>query len=186
MKGREVILVVLVVAIALGSGLIGLYLGRSSVQTQIAASGGPVGGGQQVAAGSIRLWDNPQMTGDVKFEIEANGRVYQGTVQTGQPILFFDGTTIYRGPNNTGEKLFTVEGNVIHVGGSSSGPAAYTIENNKIYEGQGTQGAILYNIDGSRMYEGANPTGNLVFQANQELTGDVVFILPILADQRYQ
>ena len=185
MKGREVLLVVLVVAIALGSGLIGLYLGRSSVQSQLAASESPVGGGQQVAAVNVRLWDNPQMTGAVKFEIESSGRVYQGTAQTGTPILFFDGTKIYRGASSTGEILFTVEGNVIHVGASSGGPAAYTIESGKVYEGQGTQGSILYNIEGNRMYEGATPTGNLVFQSNQELTGNVQFLLPILADGRY-
>jgi len=183
MRSREILLVVLVVAIALGSGLIGLYLGRSSVQ-QAAAPAVSVTGAS-VSAGQVRLWTNAQKSGDPTFTIDSTGKVYQGTVQTGQAILFFDGTTIFRGASSTGEKLFTVSGDTIYTGGSTNGPAAYTVTGNKVYEGKGTQGTILYNIDGERLRAGANTTGNLVFQANKALTGNVLFLLPVLADHRF-
>jgi len=184
MRSREILLVVLVVAIALGSGLIGLYLGRNSAQ-QAAAPAVTVGGAQSVSAGQVRLWTDAQKSGDPTFTVDSNGRVYQGTVQTGQAILFFDGSTVFRGANSTGEKLFTVGGETIFVGGNTNGPAAYTVTGNKVYEGKGTQGAILYNIDGERLREGANATGSLVFQANTALSGNAQFLLPILADRRF-
>jgi hypothetical protein len=183
MKGREILLVILVVSIALGSGLIGLYLGRSSARQEAMATGQTVGG-QAVATGTTRLYDDANKS-NLQYEIDSNGRVYMGTVQQGQTILFFDGSTIFRGANSTGEKLFTVGGDTLFVGGNTNGPAAYTVKNSKVYEGQGTQGAILYNVDGERLRLGANATGDLVFQANKDLAGDVLFLLPVLADQRF-
>ena len=184
MRSREILLVVLVVAIALGSGLIGLYLGRNSAQ-QAAAPAVTVGGAQSVSAGQVRLWTNAQKTGEPAFTVDSNGRVYQGTVQTGQAILFFDGTTVFRGASSTGERIFTVSGETIYVGGNTNGPAAYTVSGDRIYEGKGTQGAVLYNINGERLREGPNTNGNLVFQANANLSGNVRFLLPILADRRF-
>ncbi len=182
MRSREILLVVLVVAIALGSGLIGLYLGRSSVQ-QAAAPTGPSVGGAPVAAGTTRLYSDPQKS-NLAYEIDSNGRVYQGTVQQGQAILFFDGKTVFRGANSTGEKLFTVSGNRIYVGGSTNGPVAYTVQNGRVYEGT-EKGPVIYTIEGERMFQGANTTGDIVFQANKALTGNVQFLLPILADRRF-
>ncbi len=183
MKSREILLVVLVVAIALGSGLIGLYLGRSSVQ-QAAAPGttAPVEG-QTVSVAANRLFSEAGKQ-NLAYEIQADGRVYPGPSQSTDAILFFDGQSIYRGASATGEKLFTVEGNSIFVGASTTGPRAYTVENGKIYEGS-TTGPVLYNIAGDKLYQGASTTGDLVFQANQPLTGDVQFLLPILAEERF-
>jgi hypothetical protein len=97
MKSREILLVVLIVAIALGSGLIGLYLGRSSVQQAAAPPAEQaIEPGEPVAAGKVRLFGDAQKT-NLAFEIE-NNRVYQGTVSQGQPVLFFNGTTVFLVP----------------------------------------------------------------------------------------
>ncbi len=173
MKGRVILVAVLVVTIAL----------VGCTAQQAAQPAGPAVGGQQVAAGSTRLYSDPQKS-NLVYEIDANGRVYQGTVQQGQTILFFDGTTIFRGANSTGEKLFTVEGDRIFVGGSSAGPIAYTVQNGRVFEGD-EKGPVVYTIEGERMFAGPNTTGNIVFQANQDLAGNVQFLLPILADQRF-
>ncbi|MFQ5342063.1 MAG: hypothetical protein ACE5F6_11015 [Anaerolineae bacterium] len=174
MKARVILVAVLVVAVAL----------VGCTQAQKAPESAKVSG-SSVSAGQTRLWTDAQKSGDPTFTVDSNGKVYQGTVQTGQAILFFDGSTVFRGANSTGEKLFTVGGETIFVGGNTNGPAAYTVTGNKVYEGKGTQGAILYNIDGERLREGANATGSLVFQANTNLTGSVQFLLPILADRRF-
>lgn len=182
MRSREILLVVLVVAIALISGLVGLILGRSSVQPQQAAAPVTVGGGVQVASGTTRLFSDPQKS-NLAFEIEA-GRVYQGAVQQGQTILFFDGTTIFRGASSAGEKLFTISGDRVFVGGNTNGPIAYTVARGRVFEGT-DKGPIIYTIEGERMFAGANTTGNIVFQANQQLSGNIQFLLPVLADRRF-
>jgi hypothetical protein len=180
MKGREVLLVVLVVAIALGSGLIGLILGRSAVAPESAAPGATVGG-QAVATGTTRLREDT--AGPVLFEIDGK-RVYQGTVSEGNVILFYESGVIYQGANATGEALFTVDGNQMFVGKGTEGPKAYFVDADRIHEGDST-GTIVYRIDGERMREGATLSGDIVFQANKDLTGDVRFILPVLADGRF-
>jgi hypothetical protein len=139
--------------------------------------------GQAVATGTTRLYSDANMA-NLAFEIDGS-RIYQGTVQQGQAILFFDGTTVFRGANSTGEKLFTVDNDKIYVGGSTAGPVAYTLDGEKVYEGSGTQGTILYNIDSERLFKGASTTGEVVFQGNKDLAGDVVPLLPILADERF-
>lgn len=187
MKSREILLVVLVVAIALGSGLIGLYLGRSSVQQQAAAPAPDqeaIQEGSAVSAGTTRLFKDAQKT-DLAYEIE-NNRVYQGTVSQGQSVLYFNGTTIFRGANEAGEKLFTVSGDRIFPGPQAGGQPAYTITNNRVREGD-ENGRILYTIDGERMFLGPNADpSQIVFASNTDLTqGNVKYLLPILADQRF-
>jgi hypothetical protein len=184
MKGREVLLVVLVVAIALGSGLIGLVLGRSSVGTESAPTGQTVTGAE-VASGTTRLWTTANKTGDVAYEIDSLGggeaRIYQGTVSNGQTILFFDGDTFYAGANANGEPLYTVDGNQIYVGASTNGPLfAFVADDGRVHEGDST-GDIIARIDGERFREGATLSGDIVYAGNKNLNQGVVrFVLPIL------
>ncbi|MBS1251357.1 MAG: hypothetical protein MAG451_00390 [Anaerolineales bacterium] len=184
MKSREILLVVLVVAIALGSGLIGLYLGRSSVQQAAAPSAEQaIELGEPVAAGKVRLFGNAQKT-NLAFEIE-NNRVYQGTVSQGQPVLFFNNTTVFRGANESGEKLFTVKDGAIYEGAQASGAPVWTIDGERVHEGT-ANGPTVYVIQGDRFFQGATADGSqVVFAANTDLTGSVRFLLPILATQRY-
>jgi hypothetical protein len=182
MKSREILLVVLVVAIALVSGLIGLWLGRSQAQQAMMAPSGPAVSGQEVASAKVRLFGDPQKQ-NLLYEIDM-GRVYQGTVQQGQAILFFDGQRVYRGANTTGEILFTVEGDRIFAGPNTTAPLAYTVNNNRVFEGN-SKGPIIYTIEGDRVYRGPNPTGEIVFDSNVNLDGNVRFLLPILADQAF-
>jgi hypothetical protein len=149
-------------------------------QMQVPAA--PIAAGEDVSAGSLRFWDNAQMTGDVLYSIEPTGRTFQGTVQQGQAILFFDGSTFFRGPNNTGEIIFNLENDTIFVGATSE-VAAYTVKDGIVYEGGSTSGAILYNYEGSKMFEG-NSSANLVLQGNGDIGGDAVYVLPLLADGR--
>lgn len=181
MQGREILLVVLVVAIALGSGLIGLYLGRTSVQQASVPS--QAVGGVDVATGGTRLFDTPQKT-NLLYEIDNSGRVYQGSVSQGQTILFFDGVRIYRGANSTGEILFTIEGDRIFVGANTTGPLAYTVKDGRVFEGNET-GPVIYTIEGDRLFAGPDTTGDIMFQANKELSGNIRFLLPVLADRRF-
>ncbi len=173
MKARVILFAMLVVALVL----------VGCAQAQPAQQGQAPVQGEAVAAGTTRLFSDPQKS-NLAYEIDSNGRVYQGTVQQGQAILFFDGKTVFRGANSTGEKLFTVSGNRIYVGGSTNGPVAYTVQNGRVYEGT-EKGPVIYTIEGERMFQGANTTGDIVFQANKALTGNVQFLLPILADQRF-
>ncbi|MFQ5854958.1 MAG: hypothetical protein ACE5LU_04860 [Anaerolineae bacterium] len=174
MKARVILLAVLVVAIT----LVGCVQPQPAAQKE----GGAVGG-EPVAAGTTRLFSDPQKS-NLVYEIEPSGKVFQGSVSQGQTILFFDGRTIFRGASSSGEKLFAVDGARIFVGGSTSGPLAYTVQDGRIFEGSDT-GPIIYNWQGERLFQGANPTGDIVFQANRNLEGNVLFLLPILADQRF-
>lgn len=176
MKGRVLLLAALIVAVAL------VGCNQLPQQAVPAAPAGEAVSGQAVATGSVRLFDTPQKD-NLLYEIE-NNRVYQGPVSQGQTILFFDGTTIFRGANITGEKLFTVEGSRIFVGPNTTGPLAYTVENGRVFEGD-TTGPVIYTIEGDRLFAGPNTTGEIVFQANKELSGNVQFLLPILAEQRF-
>jgi hypothetical protein len=187
MKSREILLVVLVVAIALASGLVGIYVGRLSTE-QVAVSGPAEGvsGASPVSFGGdqLKLWTNPQQTGDPAFTIEA-GKIYEGTPQQGQTVLFFDGVHIYRGSNTTGEMLFTLEGNRLFVGGNTTGAVAYTFENGHVFAGETTAGDTLYTIEGDQMFAGANTAGPVVFKGNQDLTGNIWAVLAVLDEQRY-
>ncbi len=176
MKTRVVLFSVLVLVLALAACV-------PAQQQPVSQSQEAPVEGQAVAAGETRLFSDAGRQ-NLAYEIEADGKVYPGPSQSTDAILFFDGKTIFRGASATGEKLFTVEGNSIFVGASTTGPRAYTVENGKIFEGS-TTGPILYNVSGDKLYQGASPTGDLVFQANQPLTGDVQFLLPILAEQRF-
>lgn len=176
MKGRVFLLSLLVVVLAV-AGCAGLEAPAVAPQQEVA-------GGQAVSAGQTSLWTTSNRAGDPAYTIDATGVIYEGTENTGQPVLFFDGDNIYRGSNNTGEILFTRDGNTLFVGSDSS-TAAYTFEGETIFEGQGTQGAILFNIQDDTLRRGADAGGDLVFRANEALQGDVVTLLPVLADQRY-
>lgn len=183
MKGREVLLVVLLmVTIVLGGGLVGLWLGRSTAPETAMTIEGPTVDGQEVGRRSIRLFADPRRS-NLAYEIQGS-RVYRGAVYRGQRILYFNGRRIYRGANPTGEILFTVIGNRIYVGPNATGALAYTVANGRVWEGSQT-GPIIYTIQGERLYQGPNTTGNIVFQANRPLSGDVQFLLPILADKRF-
>lgn len=184
MKSREIMLVVLVVAIALGSGLIGLYLGRSSVQQAAApVSEQAVAGGEPVAAGETRLFADAQKT-NLAYAIQGQ-RVYQGSVSQNQVVLYFNGTTVFRGASESGEKLYTVKNGGIYEGAQASGEPVWTIENGRIHEGR-ANGPTVYTIEGDRLFQGpqANPS-QIVFASNTDLTGNVQFLLPILATQRF-
>lgn len=184
MRGREILLVVLVVAIALGSGLIGLYLGRASVQTQAVVAptgGGPsVGPAVAVSAQDIKLYDKGQV--NLLFTISGQ-RIYQGNVQDGNVVLSFDGRTIRRGAAPTGEELFTVQGGVVFVGPDTTGPRAYTIDSSgKVHEG-GPTGTVIYTIEGNKVFEGTK--GNILFDANVDLASEIWPVVPVLLDRRF-
>lgn len=177
MVGRRFVLVAgLLVAVAI--------VGCSQLPTTMIPSGGEgeLVVGEPVALETVRLYEGTGPS-NIAYEFEA-GRVYEGTVNQGQAVLFFDGDRIYRGNNQTGEILFNRDGNRLFVGANTSGAIAYTFEGDRIFEGT-SQGQILYTVEGDRMFAGPNTTGSVVFEAAQPLTGDVVFLLPILAEQRY-
>lgn len=164
--------------------LVVALMGCSQLPTQLVppAPAGEAVQGQTVAGHSIRLFSDTRKT-DLAYEVQ-NGRVYQGAVSRGQTILFFNGQRVYRGGNTTGEILFTVSGNRIFVGANTTGPIAYTVQNGRVYEGT-DKGPIVYTIEGERLFQGRNTTGSIVFQASSALTGDIQFLLPILADRRF-
>lgn len=181
-KTRVVLLIGLISVIALGSALVGVWVGRSgAAQTAMINEGSPVVG-QPVGGGSTRLFSDPRKT-NLVFEVES-GRVYRGPVSQGQTILFFDGRRIYRGANTTGEILFAVSGGRIFVGPNTTGPIAYTVRNGRIFEGT-EKGPIAYTVRGDRLFRGSNATGPIVFEANRSLSGSIQFLLPILADRRF-
>lgn len=176
-RGTVLSFVVLLVAIAL--------IGCSQLPGQMVPptpAGEPVEG-EAVGFGfgdSIRLFTDPQ-TRNLAFEIEG-GRVYAGTVQQGQIILYFSSRRIFAGPNATADILYTIEGNRLVEGAHPFGDIAYTIESDRVFEGT-PRGDILYSIENDRMFGGPSPAGPIVFQANRPLTGNVRFLLPILAEQ---
>lgn len=176
MSRKVVLLIILLTAIAVMS--------CNQLPTQVVppAPAGEAVGGEEIASRSVRLFSDPQKI-NLAFEFE-NGRVYRGPVSRGQTILYFDGRRIFRGSNATGEILFTVSGNRIFVGPNTTGALAYTVANGRVYEGSRT-GPIVYTIEGDRLFRGPNTTGDIVLQANRELSGNVRFLLPILADQRF-
>jgi hypothetical protein len=173
---KIVLFVVLVSAMALTA-----CAGQSMVRMPDPPAG-PAIQGEDVAAGRTRLYSDPQQR-NLVFEID-NGRVYQGTRQEGQAVLFFNGSRIFRGANTTGEILFNVQGERIFVGPNATGPLAYTVRGGRVYEGN-DRGPIIYTISDTRGYGGANTTGNVVFESNIDLSGDILFLIPILGDRRF-
>lgn len=177
MKGRVFLLGLLVVVLAV-AGCAGMPAPAAN------APQSEVNTGSNVSASQTNLWTTSNRAGNPAFTFDASGVVYEGTENTGTAVLYFDGTNIYRGSNSNGEILFNRDGNTLFVGSDQS-TAAYTFEGENIFEGQGTQGAILFNIQDDTLRRGANASGDLVFRANDALQGDVVTLLPVLADQRY-
>ncbi|MFQ5859084.1 MAG: hypothetical protein ACE5LU_26090 [Anaerolineae bacterium] len=183
MKSRDILFISLVVAIALGGALVGLWIGRSgAVQTAMVVES-PTVVGEEAAVRRTRLFRGPNATGDLMYEVDGS-RVYVGARSRGQTILFFDGRRIYRGANRTGEILFTVSGERIFVGPNTKGSIAYTVKNGRVFEGV-DKGPIIYTIRGSRMFRGPNATGAIVMNANTNLVGSIQYLLPILADRRF-
>jgi hypothetical protein len=175
MKSRVILFSVLVFVIALA--------GCAPAAAPQQSSSQPVAAGENVSAAKTRLFSDAQKT-NLAYEIE-NDRVYQGTVSQGEAVLYFDGNTIFRGPNNNGEKLFTVDGNSIFAGAQAGGNPVWTIQNGRVHEGRGN-GPTVYTIEGDRMFQGATTDpSNIVFAANANLAGNVQFLLPVLAEQRY-
>jgi len=181
MKGRKVLWIVLVLA---SIALLGLA-GCQGQQAAAPKTSEQAVSGQSVSFGNVRLFSDPQKS-NLVYEIDGN-RVYQGTVQQGKTILFSDGKRVYRGANTTGEILFTIDGGRIFAGANTSAPLVYTVKNNRVYKGN-EKGPILYSFDNDRMFKGPNTTGDIVFQANQGLTGNAELqaLLTVLAEQAFQ
>ncbi len=175
MKKRVILFSVLVVALALAA----CVPAEAPAQPQ-----GEAVSGAEVAAGETRLFSDAQKT-NLAYSIQGQ-RVYQGAVSQNQVILFFNGTTVFRGANESGEKLFTVKDGAIYEGAQASGAPVWTIADGRIHEGT-ANGPTVYTLEGERLFQGpqANPS-KIVFASNADLTtGDVQFVLPILATQRY-
>ena len=175
MRNRVVLLSVLVVVMALA--------GCAPIETQQLQPQGEAVTGADVAAGETRLFSDAQKT-NLAYTFEGQ-RVYQGSVSQNNVILFFDGNRIFRGANATGEVLFTVRNGAIFEGAQASGEPVWTVENDRIHEGR-ANGPVVFSIEGDRLFQGpqANPA-NIVFASNADLTGNVQFLLPVLATQRF-
>jgi hypothetical protein len=172
MKGRVILFGLLIVAIALAG----------CAQMPAAPAAAPSGAisGQQVSVQETRLFDAGRQ--NLQFTIEAAGKVYQGSTQDGQGLIFFDGDKIYRGLNITGEVLFNLEGDNLLIG--TNGPAAYHLEaGDKI--GEAANGPIVYTISGTRLFEGSGTTGGITFESDVDLSVDLWPLLVVLADRRF-
>ncbi|MFQ5594414.1 MAG: hypothetical protein ACE5HA_09715 [Anaerolineae bacterium] len=181
MKSRNILLAILMFAIILGTGLVGLSYEHNR-SSEVAALPASAIVGEEVGRSRIRLFADPRKS-TLLYEIDG-ARVYRGTRSRGRSILYFDGRRIFRGANRTGDILYTVSGNRIYAGPNTTGRLVYTISRGRVFRGH-TNGSILYTIRGDRLFRGPNTRGRIVFEANRNLTGSVQFLLPILAEQNF-
>ena len=181
MRARSIFVAVLLVSIAVGTGLASVWYNHNRT-SEAAALPAPAIIGEEVGHSRIRLFGDTRKS-TLLYEIDG-ARVYRGTRSRGRAVLYFDGRRIFRGANRTGDILYTVSGNRIYAGPNTTGRLAYTISRGRVFRGH-TNGPILYTIRGDRLFRGPNATGRIVFEANRNLTGSVQFLLPILAQQRF-
>lgn len=162
-----------------------ILVGCSQLPTQIVPPAqDPIAGQETSHRGRLRLFSDPQGR-ELAYTI-LGGRVFDETV-TGDILLSFSGRRVYAGPSPVSPPVYTIRGDRMFEGPNITGDLAYTFrrvgDKTRVFEGSVT-GNILYTIWRNRMFEGPNTTGDIVFHASDDLTGNVKFILPILAQIR--
>ena len=87
--------------------------------------------------------------------IDDSGKVYQGMVSFGKPVLNIQGDCIYQGGYALGTPIATVRGNYVYPGARGQSAPLATVDGDKAYEGNKPTGAPLATIQGGDKMDAA-------------------------------
>ncbi len=202
MNRQAVFFGILLVAVALFSGLLGLWIGRSGGQygralNQAAISGEDVG---FHGARPIRFYRAPRITAQFEYWLEPNARGDRFLVSADNRrsnvvfSVYFTArgeARVNKGATISSSTVYFLDGSTAYEGGNDKGPAAWSRCGNgdDICVGLGEQGPRRYHIERGRIFAGANVTGNILMTSdNENLEDDPILslLVPILEQRLWE
>jgi hypothetical protein len=204
MKRREVLFALLLIGVAVLSGLVGLAIGRNGGAhgrqlMQEAISGEDIGfrgSGPQ----AVRFYNGPRIAATYEYWLEPNepgDRYLVSCCNRRSPVIFSVYYTdrgearVNNGPTIASPTVYFLDGGTAYEGGNDKGPAAWSRcgGGDDICVGRGEQGRRVYHIERGRIFEGANVQGEIIMTSdNENLEDDSILslLVPILVERLWE